>query len=70
MVRSVVCHEHGTRSVNVAGCASLGVIYEKGLGVEPDIPHAIKFYQRSCEVRQDRNACDSISRLREVHNLN
>lgn len=66
---SRVCAEVPLRVDQAAGCAGLGVIYEKGLGVEPDVVKALRFYNKSCMYTNDRNACRSVERLREVHDL-
>ncbi len=40
-------------------CAGLGLIYSRGLGVDPDQPKAHSFNERACGLKDER-ACQRI----------
>jgi len=49
-------------SGNAKSCAAVGLLYEKGQGLEQDYKKASELYSKACDMR-DANACEALGLL-------
>ena len=49
---------------NAQACYDVGMNYEMGLAVEPNVTTALEFYDKACELDKQKEHCEAAARLR------